>query len=277
MLNFVNRPCLIALTGSRLYGIDTVDSDYDRIGVCIPPKDYLYGLKTFEQTISKTDNSESTVYSLLKFFKILMNGSINALEALYSTEYMADAKGEKLISQREIFLSKKFIKSILHYAQNELGRAKSTTQVVDSGDNSKDELFERFVNVFQLDRFQRSSALALVNEVAPIVKTISTKHKVGDKRRSLIDKHGYDTKSAANYVRLLSQAVELLTEGKLIFPRKEEKVLRSIRNGELGIDYIEGMGKYLIQSVNMLMPNSKLPEVAPTEPIHRLYMELIDE
>jgi hypothetical protein len=275
-MDFVKQPCLLALTGSRLYGIATSTSDVDYISVTVPPKEYLYGLKTFEQTIVKKDNSENTVYSLLKFFKNLANGSINSLEALYSNETIANTIGEKLISQREIFLSKKFVKSILHYAQNELGRAKSTTQVVDSGERSKDELFETFINVFQLDRFQRATALELVNEVAPIVKTISTKHKVGDKRRSLIDKYGFDTKASANYVRLLSEAVELLTEGQLIFPRKEEKILRSIRGGELGIDYIEGMGKNLIQTINMLMPNSKLPEVAPVEAVNRLYMELID-
>lgn len=275
-MDFINRPCLIALTGSRLYGIATPTSDADYISVTVPTREYLYGLKTFEQTIVKKDNSENTVYSLLKFFKNLANGSINSLEALYSDETVANATGEKLIASREIFLSQKFTKSILHYAQNELGRAKSTTQIVDSGDDSKDDLFERFVNVFRLDRFQRSKALDLVNEVAPIVKTISTKHKVGDKRRSLIDKYGFDTKASANYLRLLSEAVELLTEGQLIFPRKEAKILRSIRDGELGIDYIEDMGQYLIQSINMLMPNSKLPEIAPTEPMNRLYMELID-
>ena len=275
-MDFVQRPCLIALTGSRLYGIATETSDADYISVTVPTKEYLYGLKTFEQTIVKKDNSENTIYSLLKFFKNLSNGSINSLEALHSDETVANATGEKLIAAREIFLSKKFVKSVLHYAQNELGRAKSTTQVVDSGDNSKDDLFEMFVNTFQLDRFQRAKALALINEVAPIVKTISTKHKVGDKRRVLIDKHGFDTKSAANYVRLLSQAYELLTEGKLIFPRRESALLRQIRNGEIKIESIEKLGQELIENIKALEGKSTLPQLAPIEPIHQLYLELID-
>lgn len=275
-MDFVNRPCLIALTGSRLYGIATPTSDADYISITVPTKEYLYGLKTFEQTIVKKDNSENTVYSLLKFFKNLANGSINSLEALYSDETVANATGEKLIASREIFLSQKFTKSILHYAQNELGRAKSTTQIVDSGDDSKDDLFERFVNVFRLDRFQRSKALDLVNEVAPIVKIISTKHKVGDKRRSLIDKYGFDTKACANYLRLLCEAKELLTKGELIFPRPEATLLRSIREGIIKIEEIEELGQSLIEEIKSLEITSGLPQVARTEPIHRLYMELID-
>ena len=34
---------LLCLTGSRLYGIDNIDSDYDYKGICIPPIKYFFG------------------------------------------------------------------------------------------------------------------------------------------------------------------------------------------------------------------------------------------
>ena len=34
---------LLCLTGSRLYGIDNIDSDYDYKGICIPPLKYFFG------------------------------------------------------------------------------------------------------------------------------------------------------------------------------------------------------------------------------------------
>lgn len=276
-MNFVNRPALVALTGSRLYGIATPTSDVDYISVTIPDKEYLYGLKTFEQSIVKKDNSENTVYSLLKFFKNLMNGSINSLEALYSDETIANAIGEKLISQREIFLSKKFVDATLHYALSEFYRFQSITVRINTGLVDKDELFHRFINVFQLDRLKREEIIKIVeNSNGPITKIESTLDKVGEKRRSLIDKYGYDTKSASHWYRLLSEANELLTEGKLIFPRSEATFLSRIRNGEFKSEYIIEMGQKLLRAIEELKGRTSFPAVAPVEAVHRLYMELID-
>ena len=58
---------LLCLTGSRLYGIDNADSDYDYKGICIPPVKYFFGTSSFEQFDGFKDEpqAKNCIYSLL--------------------------------------------------------------------------------------------------------------------------------------------------------------------------------------------------------------------
>ena len=60
-----------AIVGSRLYGTQTPESDYDYRGVCIPPmKVLLDPFSGFEQQDKGFKEEDRTIYNLSKFFKI---------------------------------------------------------------------------------------------------------------------------------------------------------------------------------------------------------------
>jgi len=57
-----------AVHGSHAYGLNNELSDKDVRGICIPPKEYLYGIKTFEQFV--LNEPDAVIYSLTKFVKL---------------------------------------------------------------------------------------------------------------------------------------------------------------------------------------------------------------
>lgn len=52
-------------------------------------------------------------------------------------------------------------------------------------------------------------------------------------RRPIVERFGYDPKSAAHAIRLLQEGAELLTTGTLTYPRPNAEWLKSVKLGEL--------------------------------------------
>lgn len=68
--------------GSRLYGINNEDSDWDYRGFGLPEPDELVGLKNWEQSVGKDEvkKEEGTIYSLGKFVRLCLKGNPTVLE-----------------------------------------------------------------------------------------------------------------------------------------------------------------------------------------------------
>lgn len=61
---------------------------------------------------------------------------------------------------------------------------------------------------------------------------------MGEKRRQLVEKFGFDTKNAAHLIRLLRMGTEFLIEGELHVLREDAKQLLEIKRGEWTLDQI---------------------------------------
>ncbi len=80
-------PVLFAtLTGSRVFGYASADSDYDVQGVHLLPAQTVLGLdQPHDETIEKKSaNIDLATHDLRKFVRLLLNGNGNVLETLYS-------------------------------------------------------------------------------------------------------------------------------------------------------------------------------------------------
>lgn len=127
------RTILLALSGSRAYGIANEDSDFDYKGICVAPLKYYTGIFTFEQKDSGWETEEpylfnfltkdTVIYELKKYIKLLINNNPNIFELLFCEDYLylSDA-GKILIENREKFFTKKILKSYLGYAYSQLKR-----------------------------------------------------------------------------------------------------------------------------------------------------------
>lgn len=114
---------LHVLCGSRAYGLETPESDWDTRGVCIPPKRYLLGIERFEQHVSPDD--DHVVYSLEKFVRLALAGNPNVVETLFSEgEALLEVTplGEHLIANRDLFLSRRVGQRFCGYAREQLHR-----------------------------------------------------------------------------------------------------------------------------------------------------------
>lgn len=127
---------LLALTGSRLYGIDNPESDYDYKGICIPPVQYFFGDSTFDQLDSFVDpdclypvitNTDSQIYNLKKYVHLALLNNPNILELLWvAPEHYVVRTGlaDRLIALRELFLSTKVFYSFSGYAYAQIKKVK---------------------------------------------------------------------------------------------------------------------------------------------------------
>ena len=112
--------------GSRAYGTNTPESDEDFRGLCIPTKEYYFGiLKKFEQ--AELHKPDVVVYEISKFFKLAADCNPNALEVLFVDPVdivYTNKLGEELLANRNLFLSKKIKFTMTGYAVSQLHRIK---------------------------------------------------------------------------------------------------------------------------------------------------------
>lgn len=131
----------ITFGGSISYGLNTPESDVDIRGVCLPPKNTLFGcgfLDTYKDSrvivgqngFEQFNDAETdtTIYSFTKLIKLLYKCNPNTIEMLGCIpehyELMSE-KGKKLIENREVFLSKLAYDSFAGYARGQFQRLKN--------------------------------------------------------------------------------------------------------------------------------------------------------
>ncbi len=131
-----NRTILIAPTGSFAYGTNTEESDRDYKGVCIPPIEYYLGLQSFNEcntTGGKNfkntkDDVDVSIIHINKFVKDAMRGVLNNIEILFVREkdfLKVTSSGQRLIENRELFLSKQIVKPFGGYATSQAKKLKT--------------------------------------------------------------------------------------------------------------------------------------------------------
>lgn len=123
---------LFVRSGSRAYGLDEEDSDYDYKVVCIPPVEYHLGLKNFKtmhlstgdnNSKNESDDIDVSIYSLQEFARLAQKGNPNVLEMLYVDSEdipYATHEGLQLGLNRDLFLTNQIENSFGGYAMSSM-------------------------------------------------------------------------------------------------------------------------------------------------------------
>ena len=114
---------LLGLSGSYSYGTNNENSDIDVRGVALNRKSDLIGMTEFEQYVDK--NTDTTIYGFQKMINLLLNCNPNTLEllGLNQEHYLfLNETGKALITNTDLFLSKRAIQSFGGYADAQLRR-----------------------------------------------------------------------------------------------------------------------------------------------------------
>jgi predicted nucleotidyltransferase len=98
---------------------------------------------------------------------------------------------------------------------------------------------------------------------------------MGEKRKALVDKYGYDCKNAAHCIRLLKMGMEFLIEGKLNVFREDAPWLLSIKRGEWKLEDVKEEAKRLFSLADEAYVRSSLPPEPDYEKANRLVKEII--
>lgn len=217
--------CLLVLVGSRLYGTNKPESDFDYLGVTLPRMSQVLGLERFEQYERVFNDHPSfndkkvefKIYDFRKYIKLAMGANPNILEPLFAPEKNVVWKngiGQSLIDNRDMFLSLKCYHTFCGYANSQKNK-------------------------------------------------LLTKARNMTGRTELVEKYGFDTKFLMHLFRLYYEVIELLKEGELNLPLSQNKKLLDIRDGlmynKTELEKALEDARELERVVTSLYATSKLP------------------
>jgi predicted nucleotidyltransferase len=226
--------------GSNLYGTTIETSDTDFVGIFIPPKEYVIGIKRCDQVecpikLSKTDHNQKedtdyTIYSLLKFIHLAMGNNPNIIELLYAPVNCIIHRtvySDTLLAHRNEFLSKKAYHTFKGYSYA-----------------------------------QRNKLM------------IKKENITG--RTELVEKYGYDTKFASHLIRLLLECHQILVEGTITLPLPQNNYIRDIKLGKYSLDEIFTKAEELEKLVDLAYTTSTLQNHCDENDINVLQMNLLE-
>lgn len=234
--NLMNHTVLLGYRGSIVHGtyIPKKIDDKDVMGVCIPPKEYYFGLKNFEQYEKFENDWDVVIYPLEKYIRLLLKNNPNVMSLLwledkhyiYKTFY-----GQVLIENRNLFSSKLAYKSFCGYAYGQLHRM---THGAHQG-------------------------------------------YMGEKRKKLVEKFGYDCKNAAHLIRLLKMGIEFLTTEELQVDRPEKHQLIEIKKGLWTLEQVKDFANHLFKALEDAYIKSKLKNKPDYDKINNLVIQITEE
>lgn len=100
---------------------------------------------------------------------------------------------------------------------------------------------------------------------------------MGKKRKSLVDKYGYDCKNAAHCIRLLKMGMEFLTEGVLNVFREDAPWLLNIKRGEWALEEVKEEASRLFKLTEEAYVRSTLPAEPDYEEVNKIVKTVLFE
>lgn len=287
------------VTGSRLYGTNTPESDYDYRGVCIPPMEILlHPFMNFDQKDSGFEQEDRSIYGLSKFFKLCADANPNIVELLFVPEkniLFSNSIWDKIIENRDLFISKKTKFTFTGYAFSQLNAIKRHRQWFINPPDKKPHR-----NDFGLTDSPEISFQALVDAksinssyfkdeyVEEIKKErlyreakenwdhyYSWMKNRNPKRKELEESYGYDCKHASHLFRLLTEGEELLKTGKITFPLYNAEELLAIKNGLYSYEKVIEKAEEFEKKFDIWYNESPLQFGANISGLTNLYFECI--
>ena len=191
--------------------------DKDVFGVVFPPREYFFGLKTFEQLERKKEYWDVLIYDFRKFIHLMVKSNPNVLQSLWTPDHhflKTTETFKTLQANRGLFLSKAIYKSFCGYAYGQLHK----------------------------------------------MENMAYNGYMGQKRKGLVDKFGYDTKNAQHLIRLLRQGIDALKTGEIVVERPDANELKQIKLGEWSIEKVKREANDLFEVMKIALKESHLPE-----------------
>lgn len=234
------------IMGSTAYGVNLLDSDWDMVAFCVPPKDIVFPhlggvVQGFGRQVKKfvcwqehhiqTQKRvyDLNCYNIVHYFHLCMDNNPNMLDSLFVPRECithTGKVGEMIREARHSFLHK--------------------------------GSWHRY----------KGYAFAQLNKMGK---------KDGDgKRQVSIERHGYDVKQAYHLVRLLDEIEQILTTGNLDLRRNREH-LKAIRRGEVEEQDIRKWAAGKEHELERLYESSDLPWGPDEEAIKTLLLHCLEE
>lgn len=100
---------------------------------------------------------------------------------------------------------------------------------------------------------------------------------MGEKRKELVERFGYDTKNASHLIRILKMGIDFLVTGELVVDREEKHQLIEIKKGLWSLERVQGWADTLFDSLEKAYINCKLPAKPDRKAVNELLVEMTEE
>ncbi|HEY2972690.1 MAG TPA: nucleotidyltransferase domain-containing protein [Pyrinomonadaceae bacterium] len=283
---------------------DSID-DKDIMGVYIGPLEHYLGFgrkDVYEQWEGEWD---SVFYELQKFVGLLLNCNPNVLSLLWLKPngiIYESSLGQRLRENRDLFVTKQAYHSFSGYAHDQFKKMISFNQEaqalmeqleqqltsfgidLDSSEDGPGSPAEqlRWGGGYALRRLDGQPFVGATTEMMEVVKRYRGERRryysggyMGQKRRELVRRVGYDAKNAAHLIRLLRMGIEFLTEGTLLVERADAAELLDIKRGAWSLEKVKAEAERLFQLAQEAYVRSTLPPEPDRPRAERLCVEMI--
>jgi predicted nucleotidyltransferase len=247
--------------------------DTDLIGVYIENDSFYLGFGGKDSKEFWVGEYDVVLYEIRKFFHLLLKQNPNVLGTLWIDEkYVLLGRPDwyRIKDKRSMFASRATYHSFANYANSQLRRmtrqAKQTPQV-------KREL--RLINeeiawkeAFTGERGERTWLIHKYKDLS--VKKLRERRNelrgesgyMGQKRRHLVQKYGYDCKNAAHLIRLLHMAVEFLQTGEMHVDRThiDRDELLEVKTGQWPLEKVKEEAEKWFELAHDAYEKSTLPD-----------------
>jgi predicted nucleotidyltransferase len=98
---------------------------------------------------------------------------------------------------------------------------------------------------------------------------------MGEKRKALVQKFGFDCKNGAHLIRLLRMGIEFLKDGELYVLREDASQLLEIKKGEWTLEQVKSEADRLFIAAETAYQNSTLPSKPDYAKINKLSIDII--
>jgi uncharacterized protein len=106
--------------------------------------------------------------------------------------------------------------------------------------------------------------------------TFSSEGYMGEKRRALVAKFGYDVKNASHLIRLLTMCVELLETNEIkVFRDVDAQLFIDIKRGVWSLEEVKSKATFLFERIDHLYNRSSLREAPQKELVNRLVTNIV--
>lgn len=301
---------VLARVGSHSHGTympptdpEAID-DVDYMGVILPPASYVIGIDHWKGTVTfQHEELDVVIYSFQKFIGLLLKANPNVLGMLWQDATMVlhtTDTWQRLVHHRHLFASLCAYDSFIGYAKSQFDKMtafdvtvnmawEQACAVVRAAGWAVDQVKEKTATLPMPDYAALCAFFAVDPELDLIfagdleraktaIQRIHARHfqgYMGEKRKTLVMRFGFDTKNAAHLIRLMRMCVEFLRTGRLTVLRTTDAdELRAIKRGDWTLTQVQAEAQRLFTLADLERTQSFLPAQPLREPINQLIMRL---
>ena len=240
LVDHAAHPIYVAVNGSESQGTAiSGTSDFDVIGVSVPPLDNYFGLSEYGSRGTKEireGDLDAVMFEARKAVRLLANNNPNCLMMLFVRPediLFCNRAGQYLLDHREMFLTSKVEDSFLGYATSSLGKMGAVNGP--TGD-------------------------------------------MGAKRKLSVEQFGYDVKDACHLIRLVRMGEEILLTGKVNVWRGgiDADELMAIKRGEWSFGKVQAVANEGFERVRAASAATKLPKEIDYKKINDICVRVVE-